>query len=229
MIINLVLWYAFIALAGWLIFPLAYRLLAFLPDRGLALARPLGLLLWSYVFWLLASLQVLQNDLGGVIMALLLVGGLSLWMMRNGNAGEMRAWLRDHRGLVLVSEILFFVLFAFMVLNRSASPEAASTEKPMELAFINAILRSPGFPPADPWLSGYSISYYYFGYVMVAMLARVSGVSGGVAFNLGLAGWFALTGLAAFSVLYNLLGTRGGRLSGLLDRDRKSTRLNSSH
>ena len=218
MIINLVLWYAFIALAGWLIFPLAYRLLAFLPDRGLALARPLGLLLWSYVFWLLASLQVLQNDLGGVIMALLLVGGLSLWMMRNGNAGEMRAWLRDHRGLVLVSEILFFVLFAFMVLNRSASPEAASTEKPMELAFINAILRSPGFPPADPWLSGYSISYYYFGYVMVAMLARVSGVSGGVAFNLGLAGWFALTGLAAFSVLYNLLGTRGGRLSGLLDR-----------
>ncbi len=44
----------------------------------------------------------------------------------------------------------------------------------MELAFINAILRSPAFPPHDPWLSGYAISYYYFGYVLVAMIARLA-------------------------------------------------------
>ena len=58
-----------------------------------------------------------------------------------------------------------------MAFVRAANPEILGTEKPMELAFINAILRSPAFPPHDPWLSGYAISYYYFGYVLVAMLA----------------------------------------------------------
>jgi len=54
----------------------------------------------------------------------------------------------------------------------------------MELAFINSILKSPGFPPQDPWLSGFAISYYYFGYVIIAMLIRITGVTSGVGFNL---------------------------------------------
>jgi YYY domain-containing protein len=78
----------------------------------------------------------------------------------------------------------------------------------MELAFITSILRSPVFPPADPWLSGYAISYYYFGYVMVAMLARLSAASGGVAFNLALITWFAMTATAAYGLLYELLSLR---------------------
>ncbi len=56
MFLNLILWYLVIALAGWLVFPLAFRLLKFLPDRGLAVSRPLGLLLWGYAYWLLVSL-----------------------------------------------------------------------------------------------------------------------------------------------------------------------------
>jgi uncharacterized membrane protein len=84
-------------------------------------------------------------------------------------------------------------------------PEALGTEKPMELAFINAILRSPSFPPRDPWLAGYGISYYYFGYVIVAMLAKLTGTPGGVAFNLGVSMIFALSALGAYGLVYNLL------------------------
>ena len=75
----------------------------------------------------------------------------------------------------------------------------------MEFAFLNGILRSDRFPPLDPWLSGYAISYYYFGYVMLAVLVRLSGVASAVGFNLGVASWFALTILGAFSVSYSLL------------------------
>ena len=78
----------------------------------------------------------------------------------------------------------------------------------MELAFINAILRSPAMPPHDPWLSGYSISYYYFGYVMVAMLANVSGAVAGIAFNLGLAMIYAMAALGAYGLAYNLLAIK---------------------
>ena len=44
----------------------------------------------------------------------------------------------------------------------------------MEFAFLNAIVRSDRFPPYDPWMSGYSISYYYFGYMMMATLAKLA-------------------------------------------------------
>jgi uncharacterized membrane protein len=68
-----------------------------------------------------------------------------------------------------------------------------------------------------PWLSGYSISYYYFGYVMVAMLIRLTGVEPGVGFNLAITSWFGLTALASYGVVYSLLtayGVRVRRLAG---------------
>ena len=100
---------------------------------------------------------------------------------------------------------MWLAAFAFLAFVRSANPEAVATEKPMELAFINATLRSPTLPPNDPWLSGYSISYYHFGYILTAMLARLTGVSGNVAFNLMLALVYALAALGAYGILYNLL------------------------
>jgi YYY domain-containing protein len=201
-------WYLAILAAGWLAFPLAARLMAFLPDRGYTLSRPLGLLFWGFLYWLLASLHLVQNDLGGVVLALLLVAVLSA--AAGGRAGlrELRAWLGQQRNLLIVSEVLFALAFLGWSLVRAVAPEAAGTEKPMELAFINAILHSDSFPPHDPWLSGYAISYYYFGYVMIAMLARITGLSGSVAFNLGGASWFALTALAAFGLVANLLALR---------------------
>src|SRR5512133_2511673 len=116
MFLTLVLWYLTIAFTGWLVFPLAYRLLAFLPDRGLALARPLGLLLWGYAYWLMVSLGVLQNDAGGVLFALLLVGGLSFWSLWKGQGQEIAAWLRERGRLMLVTELLFLALFTFMAI-----------------------------------------------------------------------------------------------------------------
>ncbi len=199
-----VLWYLLLTLLGWLTFPLAFRLLPGLADRGYALSRSLGLLLWGYVFWLLASLGLLYNTPGGVWLALAALAALSLplgWPRRE----QMRAWLRNHRGAVWTTEILFALAFAFMTAVRAANPEILGTEKPMELAFINAILHSPAFPPHDPWLAGYAISYYYFGYVLVAMLAQATLTAAPVAFNLGLSAIFALGVTGAYGVAYTLL------------------------
>ena len=203
------LWYISISILGWLAFPLAYRLLPGLPDRGYIFSRSLGLLLWAYGFWLLASLQILPNNLGGVWAALLLLAALSAWVLFKTSPAELRDWLRLHKKLVLFVEILFLLCFAGMALVRAANPEILGTEKPMELAFINAILSSPAFPPHDPWLSGYAISYYYFGYVMVAALARLTGVPGNIAFNLGVALVFGLSALGAYGMVYNLLHKLG--------------------
>lgn len=210
--LSALLWYFTITLIGWITFPLVYRLLPALVDRGYAFTRAVGLLLWAYAFWLLASLGILRNDLGGLLFSVLLLIALSGWALRSVSLEEMADWLRKQRSLVLVVEILFLVAFAFMGLVRAANPEILGTEKPMELAFINAILNSPEFPPHDPWLSGYAISYYYFGYVMVAMLAKLTGTPGGVAFNLGVTLVFALSAVGSYGLVYNLLSFRSTRL-----------------
>jgi YYY domain-containing protein len=208
MILRLLLWYLVIVTLGWLSFPLSYRLLAKLSDRGYALSRVLGLLLWGFIFWLLANLGLLQNKPGGLLLALVIVGALSLWAGW-GKWGELWDWVKAHQRLILTTELVFLAGFVLMALVRASDPDATGTEKPMELAFINAILHSPTFPPRDPWLSGYAISYYHFGYVLAALLAKFTAVSGGLAFNFMLAAIFGMSAVGAYGVLYNLLAVFG--------------------
>ncbi|MFZ5880673.1 MAG: DUF2298 domain-containing protein [Chloroflexota bacterium] len=197
-------WYFFITLLGWLTFPLARQLFPALADRGYTLSRAAGLLLWGFLFWWMASLGIVRNDLGGLLLALSIVAGLSLWMYTKGQP-DILDFLKQNWRVVLTTEILFLLAFGFLALVRSANPEILGTEKPMELAFINAILRSPTFPPRDPWLSGWAISYYYFGYVLTAMLARITDVPGTAAFNLMIALVYGLGAVGAYGILYNLL------------------------
>src|SRR5215216_1755264 len=210
----LISWYIVITILGWLTFPLAYVLFPALTDRGYTLSRALGLLIWGYVFWLFASLGIAQNDTGGLLLALLVLIGLSLWAtighqkskIENGKS-EIVEWLSENRRLIITTEVLFLLTFALMAWVRANNPEIFTSggEKWMETAFINAILHSPVFPPHDPWLSGYAISYYYFGYVMTAMLGMLTSTPAPIAHNLMLSLIFALSAVGAYGVLYNLL------------------------
>ena len=101
--------------------------------------------------------------------------------------------------------MLFALVFVAWAAFRAYNPEIAGTEKPMEFAFINGVLGSRFFPPQDPWLSGYAISYYYFGYIMLGLLIRLTGVDPAVGFNLGVALWYALVMVGAFGVVYELV------------------------
>ena len=204
------IWYIILTLLGWLTFPLTYALFPALTDRGYTLARAAGLLIWGYAFWLLASLGAAQNDMGGLLFALAILVGLSVWSLVTHHS-SLITFLKSNKSLIITTEILFLVAFAFLAFVRSANPELTGTERPMELAFINGILRSPTFPPQDPWLSGYAISYYYFGYVMTAMLARLSGVNGSTAHNLMTSLIFALGVVGSYGILFNLLSRADDR------------------
>jgi len=200
-------WYILITILGWLTFPLAYYLFPALTDRGYTLSRAFGLLIWGYVFWLFASFGIAQNDIGGLLLGLVILGGLSTWAFVNCKS-EIINWFNENRRLIVTTEILFLLAFGFMAIVRAANPEIVGTEKPMELMFINGIMNSPTFPPRDLWLSGYSISYYYFGYVMASMLALFTGVPATMAFNLMIALIFSLSAVGAYGILHNLLADR---------------------
>ena len=212
--IPFLLWYFVTSLLSLITFPLAFHLLPALPDRGYVISRVLGLLLWGYLYWLLGSLGILRNELGGLLFAFGVILILSAWVLNRVGLDEIQSWWKSQRPLVIVAEVLFLVTFAGWVVVRAANPDIYATEKPHELAFVNAIIRSPTFPPNDPWLSGYAISYYYFGYVMTAMLSMVTSVPAGIAFNLAVALIFALSALGAFGVVYNMLAVSRHRGTG---------------
>ncbi|MBN1584640.1 MAG: hypothetical protein JXA89_28290, partial [Anaerolineae bacterium] len=129
-----------------------------------------------------------------------------LYRQRRTDAGHnLFSWMREHWITILTVELVFTLAFVLWVAYKMVDPNIAITEKPMEFAFLNAIMRSDRFPAYDPWMSGYSISYYYFGYIMIATLAKFSGVPASLAFNLGTATLFALTASGAFGVAYNLV------------------------
>ncbi|MCC7205811.1 MAG: hypothetical protein IT323_00800 [Anaerolineae bacterium] len=202
-------WWALAALMGIAIFPLLFRLMARLPSRGYPLARSAGLLLTGFLFWLFNNYGLLRNDTGGALVSWLLVLGLSGVLFATWpNREPILPWLRANMRLVLATEALFAALFVGWCIVRALNPDLTGTEKPMEMAFLSATRRSAVFPPHDPWFSGYAISYYHFGYVLMAMLANMSGVGNGVAFNLALPMLFALSGAGAFGVAYDLVAMR---------------------
>ncbi len=199
-------WWLLVTLAGAAAWPLLFRLLGGLPDRGYTLARAAGVMLTGFLFWFLGSLGLLRNTPAGMVVAWLLVLAMGLAaFLRWRERPALLPWLREHWPLILVTEVLFLALFFGWAIIRAANPEMASTEKPMEIMFVNSIRASATFPPHDAWMSGYAISYYYFGYVLIAMLADLSGVTSSIAFNTTIALIFALTGIGVFGLVYNLV------------------------
>ncbi|MBN1979307.1 MAG: hypothetical protein JW918_18070 [Anaerolineae bacterium] len=211
-------WYLATQAFGLAALPLCLKLFRHLPDRGYGVSKPMGLLLAGWAFWLLASLGWLRNTAGGVLVALgiLAVAGTVLYLTKQPST--QLPWRA-----IVVAEAVFALAFAAWCIVRAHMPriETAGGEKWMEIAFLRGILRSDAFPPHDPWLSGFAISYYYFGYVIMAMLTRLTDILPSMAFNLGIATLFALTCTGAFSLAYNLIAARKGAISEIVSAERE--------
>ena len=178
-----------------------------LPDRGIVLARILGLLTVSYVAWLAVSLGWMDFSRSAVYVGLAVVSGLSLAALLF-RWEEITGFLKEHWRLLLFGEALFLAAFLGFVLLRNANPDLwhpyRGGEKPMELAYLTAVVRSTSLPPFDPWFAGGYLNYYYWGYFTISGIIRVTGILPTTAFNLAVPFFFALTLTGAYSLVFNL-------------------------
>lgn len=189
------------------VIPMLFRLLPAMPDRGVTLARTAGTMLVPLLYWFIAVLGLMPNTAGSMVLAWIIVLGLSVVVVlqvRRDNQVVLRDWWRANGRIVLAAELLFLVMLVAFALFRAHQNTLTTTEKPMDLAFMSAIQQSESFPPDDPWFSGYAISYYYFGYAVSAMNATLAGVPSTTGYNMHLALIFALAAQAAFGVVANL-------------------------
>jgi YYY domain-containing protein len=199
------IWYILISVIGLAVFPITRRIFSKGVAQGYFFSRIIALFLWGVVYWFLGALHVLPNSLSGALFVLLAIILVSFLLSKKSFKEEYVEPLKTHLSAVITAEVLFFLAFLFMAVLKSQYPNLDHTEKPMEMAFINAILRSDSFPPRDPWLSGYAISYYYFGYIIVSMLIRITGVAPAVGFTLALSLWYGLAAVVIYGIVYQLL------------------------
>ena len=217
-------WLVVVEVIYLLTLPLAFFLFRPLPDRGIILARVLGLLAVCYVAWLLVSLGWVDFSRGAVYLGMGVVAVASaaaLWFSRR----EAWEFVRKRWRLILFSEALFLAAFLAFVAIRYFNPDLwhpyRGGEKPMEMAYLNAVFRSTTLPPYDPWFAGGYLNYYYWGYFVVASITRVAAILPTTAFNLAVPLFFALTLTGAYSLGYNLAA--GVRCSGIRNWDSNGT------
>ncbi len=201
-VVAVLLWLLAVELLGLLAQPLTLWLFARAPDAGWGFSKLVGWLLLAYPIWLLASLRLGQFTLlylwlGLGVAAVLALLAAYRWRER------YRTTLRNARPMILLAEGIFLLVGGFFLYLRVRDPDLWHSfyggEKPMELAHLNAILRSVNFPPYDPWYADGTINYYYYGQYLIGVLAKLTGIPVEIAFNLGLALVGGLLGSGAFS------------------------------
>jgi YYY domain-containing protein len=206
-------WLVLVGVVGLTALPLTVGILGRLPDRGYILARPIGVLLLAWLSWILTNLTPLHYTRGTILLALGLVATISLLsLLLPAQRRRLLDLWRTRKRLILVNEGLFLAFFALFWFIRWGNPDLwhpwMGGEKPMDLAYLNAVIKSTEFPPYDPWFAGGYLNYYYFGQVMVGTLIKLIGIVPNVAYNLAIPLWFAMTAMGAFSVTYNLVAKR---------------------
>lgn len=205
-IFGVILWYLSLSLLGLAIYPILRNALPGLSDHGYPLARTAGLLLLSYLVWLAGSFQVaFTRPTITVLLALILtISGLVIYRQRTELKGE---WQARHKYILMVEALALF-LFLAALLIRLGNPDLwhpyKGGEKPMDFAYLNAVLKSTSFPPYDPWYAGGYLNYYYYGFVFVGVLIKWLGIMPAIAYNLLLPTIFSMIAMGAFSLGWNI-------------------------
>ncbi|MQF64522.1 hypothetical protein FIM04_00145 [SAR202 cluster bacterium AC-409-J13_OGT_754m] len=208
---NVILWLLIVEVLGFIAIPITYVIFKNLPDRGIVFSKIVSLLLICYFYWILNTLGLFPNSVYSVIGLVLLISLVSGLVLKFNVKGISNLLIHQRKHL-LTAEAVFLIVFFIWIGLVSQVPAINHTEKPMDFGFINAIIKSPNFPPNDMWLAGHSISYYYFGHLIIAILTMLSGIPSNFTYNLAVALIPALVALAAYGLMYNLVRSTGATI-----------------
>ena len=190
-----------VGLAAW---PLAFYLLPQLSDRGYSVCKPLGLLIVGFASWLLSALHIVPAIMPTLWLMLAVMASLSVrlvWTRRT----ELKAFVVRERRTLVAIEAVFLIFFVGWTIFRSFDPAIDHTEQPMDFAMLNAAIVSEVGQPEDAWMSGESISYYYFGYWIFGTLSELTGIASNRSYNLTMALIPALAAAGMFGLLVNMV------------------------
>jgi uncharacterized membrane protein len=202
----ILVWWVLITGMGVSFWPLTAYLFPNFRDKGWVFGKIISLAGITYLAWILGSFRLVEFSPLSLWILVLLGFVFNIVLLRNNSKLEgLKNFLKHNWSLVLLEEMIFLAALIAWSWVRGFQPDIQGLEKFMDFGFVNSILRSRFFPPADMWFAGSSINYYYFGHLMTAVLIKLSGIRPEVAYNLAIAGIFAFATSMAFSLGGNLV------------------------
>ncbi|MEK7560312.1 MAG: DUF2298 domain-containing protein, partial [Patescibacteria group bacterium] len=109
-----------------------------------------------------------------------------------------RPWISSFLWIEVISIALFF-LYLYL---RSVHPAANNTEHFMDMALLSSSGKSHFFPFIDPWFSGHTVNYYYYGSYLLSIIANISSISYAMAYNFSLGLIYSLSAILAGAIAY---------------------------
>ena len=158
-----VVWLGAVLLLGVLAVPIVFRLFPLMSERGLGLAKTVGLVVPTLVVTALLKTGGFGEPRRTAFLALVITAACSAacaWGVRT----EVFRFVRERSRLVLAGELVFFLGFGLFLGLRALNPEITWGEKPMDLSLLNVLVRARSLPVSDPWLAGAPLGYYTFGH-----------------------------------------------------------------
>lgn len=201
-------WYLLLLTLGIIFIPFTKKLFGSFADYGYPFAKTIAIIFISYSVFALGILKLLPYSWLGIVTVTVVLGYLN-WRVRKK--------LKITKTMVF-EEVLFLVSFLFLGFVRSQEPSIHGLEKFMDFGFMQSILKSTYFPPADMWYSPEPINYYYFGHLTGATLIKLSTIPANIGYNLILATIFGLSITQTFSLVINLIGRASDELKAKISQ-----------
>jgi len=195
-------WWLYSVLLGILAFPISFYLFRKSYDKGYLFSKIIGLFIVGYISWLVGFVNFSVWSISGVILAM---AGLSAYIFIN-NKKEILDFIEEKMALIVITELFYLLIFLAHAFWKMYHPDILGQEKFMDFAFMNSIARGDRIPPLDPWMAGSAlhISYYYFGYLMMALIMKFTAIPAGMAYNVALTYLYAISAVGILGLMYNL-------------------------
>ena len=181
--LDLMIWIAVFSGLGFAFWVLLLPVLRAWPDAGAGLALSTGWIVPAWTMWMGSELGVwaIGPSTATFVCLILLTAGA---VAATSRWSTITTVFRRRRGGIFTVLAIAAAIGALFLVVRAWNPAIYWGEKPMDFSFLNAFLRTPHWPPGEPWMAGMPLHYYYFGEVLAAFPMLVAGCSSGVGYNL---------------------------------------------
>ena len=206
--ISSIKWFFTIELLALISIPITFFILNKFQYRGFLLNKVFGLLILGYISWLLNSIQILKFSSNNLWLIIFLGSLISAYLFYR-QFQEIKDFFYAKWKDIAALEIFYiaaFILFLFIrLLNPDLWHPFRGGEKPMDLAYLNAVIKSTYMPPYDPWFSGGYLNYYYFGQYLIGCLVHLTGIPTEISYNLSIPFLYATSASIALTLGINLI------------------------
>ncbi|UWG51019.1 Oligosaccharyl transferase, PMT/STT3 family [Halalkaliarchaeum sp. AArc-CO] len=205
-----ILAFAILAVLG---YPIGARLFSRFSTGGAGFAPIVGVTVVTIVAYWIGQIAFGWWTLWiglAVLVALSAASTMDLDRLRAGDLSVDDDLPFNRRGAADAA-VVFAAAFLLVIAIRSADPAVnpIGGEKFLDYGLLRTLLRAETLPPPDMWFAGEPLQYYYGGHLAATLLSGLTATPPQYAYNLALAGFYAMLVTAAFDLAGNVASERG--------------------